>query len=110
MDTHRFATAVILILALRSSAAKLPTVTQVEGQPLAAQAQRISDGVDFLGSPLPVVDMAGARLGELLRLPPRHLEPGAPVDVVLFDWEPGSDFRVVTTVVSGRTVPAATAS
>jgi N-acetylglucosamine-6-phosphate deacetylase len=40
------------------------------------------------------VDMAGARPRELLGLPPRNLEPGAPADLVLFDWEPGGEFRV----------------
>lgn len=45
------------------------------------------------------VDMAGARPRALLGLPPRSLEPGAPADLVLFDWEPGGDFRVVKTLV-----------
>ncbi len=40
------------------------------------------------------VDMAGARPRELLGLPPRRLEPGQPAELVLFDWEEGSDFRV----------------
>ncbi|MCI0460069.1 MAG: N-acetylglucosamine-6-phosphate deacetylase [Gemmataceae bacterium] len=48
------------------------------------------------------VDMAGARPRELLGLPPRPLEPGQPADLVLFDWAPGSDFRVTATVLAGE--------
>jgi N-acetylglucosamine-6-phosphate deacetylase len=44
------------------------------------------------------VDMAGARPRQLLGLPPRRLEPGHPADLVLFNWEPGGDFRVTATV------------
>ena len=44
------------------------------------------------------VDMASARPRELLGLPPRRLAPGEPADLVLFDWEPGGDFRVTGTV------------
>lgn len=40
------------------------------------------------------VDMASARPRALLGLEPRRLEPGQPADLVLFEWEPGSDFRV----------------
>jgi N-acetylglucosamine-6-phosphate deacetylase len=40
------------------------------------------------------VDMAGARPRELLRLPPRLLEPGQPADLVLFDWEEGGPLQV----------------
>jgi N-acetylglucosamine-6-phosphate deacetylase len=42
------------------------------------------------------VDMAGARPRELLGLPPRKLEVGAPAELVLFDWEEGGEFRVKT--------------
>jgi N-acetylglucosamine-6-phosphate deacetylase len=41
------------------------------------------------------LDMAGARPRELLGLPPRKLEAGAPAELVLFDWEEGADFRVI---------------
>jgi len=40
------------------------------------------------------VDMASARPRELLRLPPRTLEPGMPAELVLFDWEEGGAFVV----------------
>jgi len=46
------------------------------------------------------VDMAGARPRELLGLPPRRLEPGAPADLVLFDWAEGAAFRVTGTVTA----------
>src|SRR5216684_7783896 len=36
------------------------------------------------------VDMAGARPRELLGLPPRTLEAGAPADLVLFNWTEGA--------------------
>jgi N-acetylglucosamine-6-phosphate deacetylase len=45
------------------------------------------------------IDMAGARPRALLGLPPCRLEPGMPAHLVLFDWEPGSNFRVVKTVI-----------
>lgn len=47
------------------------------------------------------VDMAGARPRELLGLPPRCLEPGQPADVILFDWTPGGQFRMCTTIANG---------
>jgi N-acetylglucosamine-6-phosphate deacetylase len=47
------------------------------------------------------VDMAGARPRQLLGLPPRRLEAAQPADLVLFDWEPGSDFHVTATL-SGK--------
>ncbi len=46
------------------------------------------------------VDMASARPRELLGLPPRRLEAGAPADLVLFDWEEGGAFRVRATLAS----------
>lgn len=47
------------------------------------------------------VDMAGARPRQLLRLEARPLQVGAPADLVLFDWQPGSEFSVRATVVAG---------
>jgi N-acetylglucosamine-6-phosphate deacetylase len=41
------------------------------------------------------VDMASVRPRELLGLPPRRIEAGQPAELVLFDWEPGGDFRVM---------------
>jgi N-acetylglucosamine-6-phosphate deacetylase len=52
------------------------------------------------------VDMAGARPRELLGLPPRRLQPGDPADLVLFDWEEGSDWRVATVLIAGVKVTA----
>jgi N-acetylglucosamine-6-phosphate deacetylase len=40
------------------------------------------------------IDMAGARPRELLRLPPRSLNAGEPADLILFDWQPGGEFRL----------------
>jgi N-acetylglucosamine-6-phosphate deacetylase len=48
------------------------------------------------------LDMAGARPRQLLGLPPRRLEAGAPADLVLFDWQEGGDWRVTDTIVAGR--------
>lgn len=44
---------VLGVLWSSAAAAELPVVTQVEGQPLAAQAKRIADALEFLGEPLP---------------------------------------------------------
>jgi N-acetylglucosamine-6-phosphate deacetylase len=46
------------------------------------------------------VEMASARPRELLGLPARRLEVGAPADLVLFDWEKDGDIRVRRTVIS----------
>jgi N-acetylglucosamine-6-phosphate deacetylase len=55
----------------------------------------VGNAIRFTGVSLrEAVDMAGARPRELLGLPARRLEAGAPADLVLFDWEPGDDFRV----------------
>jgi N-acetylglucosamine-6-phosphate deacetylase len=55
----------------------------------------VGTAVRFAGVSLAeAVDMASARPRELLGLPPRKLEAGAVADLVLFDWEPGGDFRV----------------
>ncbi len=40
------------------------------------------------------IDMAGARPRELLKLPPRGLNPGDPADLILFDWQPGGEFHL----------------
>ncbi len=44
---------VLWIVWCGTAAAELPVVTQVEGQPLAAQAKRIADALEFLGEPMP---------------------------------------------------------
>jgi N-acetylglucosamine-6-phosphate deacetylase len=41
------------------------------------------------------IDMAGARPRELLHLPPRRLQTGDPAELILFEWQPGGDFRIV---------------
>jgi N-acetylglucosamine-6-phosphate deacetylase len=41
------------------------------------------------------MDMAGARPRELLGLPAVRLEAGSPADLMLFEWEPGQDIRVI---------------
>jgi N-acetylglucosamine-6-phosphate deacetylase len=50
------------------------------------------------------MDMASARPRELLRLGPRTLEPGAPADLILFDWQPGKAFAIASTIIAGRVV------
>jgi N-acetylglucosamine-6-phosphate deacetylase len=63
-------------------------------------------GVSLQGA----VDMAGARPRELLGLPPRRLEPGAPAELVVFDWQEGGEIRVKTTIVAsgaGQAAPQA---
>ncbi len=52
------------------------------------------------------LDMAGARPRQLLGLEARQLQPGAPADLVLFDWQAGGAFRVVATVIAGRLMKA----
>jgi N-acetylglucosamine-6-phosphate deacetylase len=47
------------------------------------------------------IDMAGTRPRELLRLEKRGLAAEEAADLVLFDWEPGGDFRVRATVIAG---------
>ncbi len=49
------------------------------------------------------IDMASARPRALLGLPSVGLEPGAPADLVLFDWEEGN-LMVRGTIVAGRKV------
>jgi N-acetylglucosamine-6-phosphate deacetylase len=63
----------------------------------------VGNAIRFTGVSLAdAVDMAGARPRELLRLPSCKLVVGQPADLVLFDWEPGGDFRVRRTIVAGR--------
>jgi N-acetylglucosamine-6-phosphate deacetylase len=51
------------------------------------------------------IDMASARPRELLGLPPRRLELGAPADLVLFDHDPDQAFHVTAVVMNGEAVP-----
>jgi N-acetylglucosamine-6-phosphate deacetylase len=46
------------------------------------------------------VDMAGAQPRRLLGLPPRRLEPGAPAELVLFDYRDHGEAQVRRTVTS----------
>ena len=41
---------------------------------------------------------------ELLRLPARRLEQGAPADLVLFDWDGSGPLRVRATLLAGEVV------
>jgi N-acetylglucosamine-6-phosphate deacetylase len=55
------------------------------------------------------IAMAGARPRQLLGLEPRPLQVGAPADLVLFEHEPGAEFRLVATLIGGeRPGPAGT--
>jgi len=47
------------------------------------------------------LDLACARPRTLLGLPPRRLQAGDPADLVLFDWQPGGQFAVTSTMVDG---------
>jgi N-acetylglucosamine-6-phosphate deacetylase len=47
------------------------------------------------------VDMASAQPRQLLRLPALELAAGAPADLILFNWKPGQEVRVVATVLAG---------
>jgi N-acetylglucosamine-6-phosphate deacetylase len=48
------------------------------------------------------LDMAGARPRQLLGLEPQPLQVGAAADLILFDWQPGEAFRIVATIIAGR--------
>ncbi|HEY7426505.1 MAG TPA: N-acetylglucosamine-6-phosphate deacetylase [Gemmataceae bacterium] len=50
------------------------------------------------------VDMAGARPRQLLGLEARPLQVGAVADLILFDWQPGGDFRIHSVVLAGSLV------
>ncbi len=50
------------------------------------------------------VDMTGARPRQLLGLEARPLHVGAPADLILFDWQPGDDFRLRAVVLAGSVV------
>src|SRR5260370_39005107 len=54
MVAYRFILPVALAAAFATSwrAAELPKIPKVERQPLAAQAKRIADALDFIGAPL----------------------------------------------------------
>src|SRR5262249_29151883 len=58
MMPHRFGIAVALLAVAvsRAPADELPKVKNVELQPLAAQAKRVADALEFLGAPLPDAD------------------------------------------------------
>jgi N-acetylglucosamine-6-phosphate deacetylase len=51
-----------------------------------------------------VLDLAGAQPRRLLGLPPQNLAPGAPGDLMLFDWQPGEIFRLRGTLIAGELV------
>jgi hypothetical protein len=56
MTPSRLSLAVLLAVAAPVGAADLPIVTKVDRQPLAAQARRVAEALDKLGSPLPAED------------------------------------------------------
>jgi N-acetylglucosamine-6-phosphate deacetylase len=49
------------------------------------------------------IDMASVRPRQLLGLPECKLEPGSACDVMLFNWEPGRDFRITGMLTTGAT-------
>ncbi|HZO58006.1 MAG TPA: CehA/McbA family metallohydrolase [Bryobacteraceae bacterium] len=57
--TPRFALAIAAALLARAE--KLPTVANVELQPLAAQAERVATALELLGDPLPAADRTALR-------------------------------------------------
>jgi N-acetylglucosamine-6-phosphate deacetylase len=59
----------------------------------------VANVVRFAGVSLAeAVDMATARPRQLLGLPISTIAAGQPADLVLFDWEPGGQMRVVATL------------
>ncbi len=58
MRAHRFMLLVVALAAPAASlvAAELPKVTKVDLQPLAAQVQRVIEGLEMIGAPLPAAD------------------------------------------------------
>src|SRR5438552_3087341 len=65
MLLHRLfpSVAVLALLAAPLAAGELPAVTKVELQPLAAQAQRVADALDFLGVPLTEAEKKALQAG-----------------------------------------------
>jgi hypothetical protein len=57
MTAHRcLSPALVLLLAAAAGAAELPPVKNVELQPLAAQARRVAEALEFIGAPLSATD------------------------------------------------------
>lgn len=61
MNAHRnlLSLALGFVLTLPAAAAELPKVKKVDRQPLAAQAKRLADALEFLGNPLSDSEKAG---------------------------------------------------
>jgi hypothetical protein len=59
--TRLLSLAVVFASALPAAAADWPKVGNVELQPLAAQANRVAEALDFLGAPLPAADRAALK-------------------------------------------------
>ena len=55
-------------------------------------AQVLKLGVATLAD---AIDMAGARPRQLLGLPPHRLQAGDPAELILFDWQPGGEYRLL---------------
>jgi N-acetylglucosamine-6-phosphate deacetylase len=76
----------------------------VAGTPFLAGSGHFTDVcvgnlVRFAGVSLAeAIDMATARPRQLLGLPVTTIEVGQPADLMVFDWEPGGDVRVSTTL------------
>jgi N-acetylglucosamine-6-phosphate deacetylase len=50
------------------------------------------------------IDMASNQPRKLLRLPPRRIEVGEPAELIVFEWSPGREFQLRTTVAGDRMV------
>ena len=50
------------------------------------------------------IDMVTLRPCALLGLPAARLEPDAPADFTLFNWQPGGDISVCGTLIAGTPV------
>src|SRR5687767_4192370 len=62
MSTRLWLAVVVLFIPSLVTAADLPRVQKVERQPLAAQAKRVVEALDFLGEPLSAEDVKALQL------------------------------------------------
>jgi N-acetylglucosamine-6-phosphate deacetylase len=54
-----------------------------------------------------VIAMASIRPRELLGLPAPAIAPGQQADIVAFDWQPGTEFKIKTQMCRTPAIPSA---